>query len=129
RGRARARAQADWFQGKNLTLAPMIKGLKEPTFVAGAPDGSKRFFVLERAGRGRGADANGQLRPPPFLDLTQGTSTSTEEGLLGLAFHPAFAQNGYVYIDYTAQDASVRVIRYTVTPEHPDQVDPATAQT
>jgi glucose/arabinose dehydrogenase len=127
--RARARAQADWFQGRNLTLAPVVKGLKEPTFVAGAPDGSKRYFVLERAGRVRVADANGQLLPTPFLDLAQDTSTSTEEGLLGLAFDPAFTQNGYVYIDYTAADTSVRVMRYTVTADHPDQVDPATAQT
>lgn len=127
--RARSRAQADWFQGKNLTLAPVVKGLIEPTFVAGPPDNSKRFFVLERAGRIRVADANGQLRPTPFLDLTQETSTSTEEGLLGLAFHPRFAQNGYVYVDYTANDAAVRVIRYTVTPDRPDQVDPGTAQT
>jgi glucose/arabinose dehydrogenase len=127
--RARARAQADWFQGRNLTLAPVVKGLKEPTFVAGAPDGSKRYFVLERAGRVRVADANGQLLPTPFLDLAQDTSTSTEEGLLGLAFDPAFTQNGYIYIDYTAADTSVRVMRYTVTADHPDQVDPATAQT
>jgi glucose/arabinose dehydrogenase len=127
--RARARAQSDWFQGKNLTLAPVIKGLKEPTLVVAPPDGSKRLFILEREGRVRVADANGQLRPTPFLDLTQDTSTSTEEGLLGLAFHPAFAQNGYVYIDHTANDASVHIIRYTVPPDHPDQVDPATAQT
>jgi hypothetical protein len=83
--RSRARAQADWFQGKNLTLAPVVKGLKEPTFVAVPSDSSKRYFVLERAGRVRIADANGQLKPTPFLDLSQDTSTSTEQGLLGLA--------------------------------------------
>jgi glucose/arabinose dehydrogenase len=127
--RARARAQADWFQGKNLTLAPVVKGLKEPTFVAGPPDGSKRFFVLERDGRVRVTDADGQLRPTPFLDVTQDTSTGTEEGLIGLAFHPAFAQNGYVYVDYTTNDRAVRIMRYTVTRDRPDQVDPATAQT
>ena len=115
--------------GKNLTLAPVVKGLKEPTFVAGPPDGSKRLFVLEREGRVRVADANGQLKLTPFLDVSQNTSTSTEEGLLGLAFDPAFAQNGYVYVDYTANDASVQVVRYTVSPGQPDQVDPATAQT
>src|ERR1700730_9620084 len=127
--RARALAQADWFVGKNLTLAPVVKGLKEPTFVAGPPDGSKRLFVLEREGRVRVADANGQLKLTPFLDVSQNTSTSTEEGMLGLAFDPAFAQNGFVYVDYTANDASVQVVRYTVSPGQPDQVDPATAQT
>lgn len=127
--RARSRQQADWFQGKNLTLAPSVKGLTQPTFVAGPPDGSKRLFVLERDGRVRVADANGQLHATPFLDVSQDTSTGTEEGMLGLAFDPAFAQNGYVYIDYTAKDASVHIVRYTVTPGRPDQVDPATAQT
>jgi len=127
--RVKARAQADWLVGKNLTLAPVVRGLKEPTLVVGPPDGTKRLFVLEREGRIRVADATGQLKPTPFLDVSQNTSTSTEEGMLGLAFDPSFTQNGYVYVDYTANDASVQVIRYTVSPGQPDQVDPATAQT
>jgi len=127
--RARARAQSDWFIGKNLTLQPAIKGLKEPTFVTSPPRDSKRLFVLERAGRVRIADADGQLRPAPFLDVTEDTSLSTEEGLLGLAFDPSFTQNGYLYIDYTAKDASVRVIRYTVAADDPDRADPASAAT
>jgi glucose/arabinose dehydrogenase len=127
--RVRARAQSDWLQTKNLTLAPIVKGLKEPTFAAWPPDGSKRVFILEREGRVRVADADGTLHPTPFLDVSNNTSTSTEEGLLGLAFDPAFTQNGYVYIDYTANDASVQVVRYTVSPGQPDQVDPSTAST
>src|SRR5207237_4161956 len=87
--RVRARQRADWFEGKNLTLAPIVKGLKEPTWVVGPPDGSNRLFVLERAGRIKVADAHGNLRPTPFLDVSQDTSTGNEEGLLGLAFHPA----------------------------------------
>ena len=39
------------------------------------------------------------MLPTPFLDVSQNTSTSTEEGMLGLAFDPAFTQNGYVYVD------------------------------
>jgi glucose/arabinose dehydrogenase len=127
--RVRAQAHADWFQGKNLTLAPVVKGLKEPTYVAFPPDGSKRAFILERAGVIRVADAAGKLNPTPALDLSQDVSTSTEEGLIGLAFDPNFTQNGYLYIDYTANDWSVQVIRYTVSANQPDQIDPATAQT
>jgi glucose/arabinose dehydrogenase len=127
--RVRAQSRADWLQGKNLTLAPAVKGLNDPTFVAGPPDGSKRLFVLEREGRIRVADANGQLKPQPFLDVSDDTSTSTEEGLVGLAFDPGFANNGYVYVARTANDASVQVVRYTVTSDKPDQVDPATAET
>lgn len=127
--RARARAHADWFEGKNLALEPVVRGLKEPTFVASPPDGSKRLFVLERAGAIRVSDLEGQLKPAPFLDLTGEVALGTEEGLLGLAFDPNFASNGYVYVDYTANDWSVQVIRYTVSPDHPDQVDPASAHT
>jgi glucose/arabinose dehydrogenase len=127
--RARARAQADWFVGNNLTLAPAVKGLKEPTFVTAPPDGSRRLFVLEREGRIRVADSSGQLRSTPFLDVSDDTSTSTEEGLLGLAFDPGFNQNGYVYVDRTANDASVQIVRYTASRDHPDVLDPATAQT
>jgi len=128
-GRARARAQSDWLQGKNLTLQPIVKGLKEPTFVGGPADGSRRLFMLERPGRVRVADADGTLHPTPLLDVSDNTSTSTEEGLLGLAFDPAFTENGYIYIDYTANDASVQIVRYTVSPGQPDQVDPSTAST
>jgi glucose/arabinose dehydrogenase len=127
--RVRARAQSDWLQGKNLTLVPAVKGLKEPTFFAVPPDNSKRMFILERAGLIRIADADGTLHPTPLLDVSSNTSLSTEEGLLGLAFDPNFKQNGYMYIDYTALDATVEVIRYTVSSDHPDQVDPSTAET
>jgi glucose/arabinose dehydrogenase len=127
--RVRARARADWLEGKNLVLAPVVKGLKEPTYVAGPPDDSKRLFVLERDGVVRVASGDGQLRPTPFLDLTGQVSTSTEEGMLGLAFHPRFRDNGYVYVAYTANDWSLQVIRYTASPSTPDVVDPSTAYT
>ena len=48
----------------------MVKGLKEPTLVVGAPDGTKRLLMLERAGRIRVADADGNLKPTPFLDVS-----------------------------------------------------------
>jgi glucose/arabinose dehydrogenase len=127
--RVRARAQSDWLQGKNLTLVPAVKGLKEPTYATVPPDGTRRFFLLEREGRIRVADADGTLHPTSFLDVSDNTSTGTEEGMLGLAFDPGFTQNGYVYVDYTANDASVQVVRYTVSSDQPDQVDPSSAST
>src|SRR5205823_9931804 len=67
-------------------------------------------------------------RPTPFLDVNPDISTGTVERMLGLAFDPAFTQNGYVYVDYTANNAYVRIVRYTVAPDRPDEVDPGTAQ-
>ena len=126
--RVRARLQADVLEGPHLTLKPVVKGLKEPTFVAWPPDGSQRAFVLERGGLVRVADKDGKLSTTPLLDLSQKVSLGTEEGLLGLAFDPRFAQNGYFYVDYTALDWSVQVVRYTLSADHPDVVDPATAE-
>lgn len=124
--RARARARADWLQGQNLTMSPVVKGLKEPTFVAFPPDASKRIFVVERDGPIRVAGADGQIRSTPLLDLTGEVSTSTEQGMFSLAFHPRFVDNGYVYVSYTAQDNSFQLIRYTVSG---DSIDPTTAST
>jgi len=125
--RVRAHVPPNLLQSQNLTLEPVIRGLEEPTYVTGPDDGTERLFVLERAGRVRVADANGALNPTPFLDLTGQISLSTEEGLLGFAFAPAFNQNGYVYVDYTANDWSVHVVRYTVSAQDPDQADPSSA--
>jgi glucose/arabinose dehydrogenase len=127
--RVRARQHVDWFEGKNLTLAPVVKGLKEPTFVVGPPDGSKRLFIGERAGRIKVADGDGNLKLTPFLDVSDDTSSSSEQGMLGLAFHPSFKDNGFVYVDRTSGDGNIQVVRYTVSPEQPDQVDLATAET
>jgi glucose/arabinose dehydrogenase len=127
--RVRARQHPDWFESRNLTLVPVVKGLKEPTYIVEPPDGSHRLFVLERGGLVRVASAEGKLRGTPFLDLSQQVSLSSEEGLLGLAFHPAFSRNGYVYVAYTAIDWSLQVVRYSASREHPDVVDPATEQT
>lgn len=127
--RVTARQHSDWLQGKNLTLAPAVKGLSEPTFVTSAPDNPKRLFVGERKGRIRVTDTDGNLKLTPFLDLSDDTSTGTEEGMLDMVFHPQFKDNGYVYVDYTSADGNVQVARYTVSPSQPDQLDRATAYT
>jgi glucose/arabinose dehydrogenase len=126
RQRVLARAQSDVLQSKNLTLTPVVKGLKEPTWLVSAPDG--RLFVLERAGTVR-VVRDGALKPTPVLDLTDRVSTSTEQGLLCLVFDPHFADNGYVYVDYTDTDRAVQVIRYQFLADDPDRLDPATAHT
>lgn len=125
--RARAHQQPDWFQSKHLTLAPVIKGLTEPTYVIGAPDGN-HLFTLERPGLVRVADSDGKLQPKPFLDLQGQVSLGGEEGLLGFAFDPGYAHNGEVYVSYTAMDWSVQVVRYTVSADDPNVLDPTSAQ-
>src|SRR5260370_37881966 len=86
--RVRARQQPSaWFESKNLTLSPVVKGLKEPTYVTGAPDGSDCLFILERTSLGRLAYASGQLQPSPLLHLIQPGSLLNEESLPRVAVH------------------------------------------
>jgi glucose/arabinose dehydrogenase len=84
-------------------------GLSAPTAIAFAPDG--RLFVAEQGGRLR-VIKNGTLLAQPFLSVS--VSSSGERGLLGVAFDPAFASNGYVYVYYTATTPTLhnRVSRF-----------------
>jgi len=62
-----------------------------------------------------------------FLDITDRVLGGGELGLLGLTFHPAFADNGYFFVNYTAAGPRRTIIaRFQVTPANADTADPAT---
>jgi glucose/arabinose dehydrogenase len=97
-----------------LTVVRVVGGFSSPVGVTHAGDGSGRLFVLEQGGRVR--MVKGGKITGTFLDLTSRTDASGERGLLGLAFHPDFPTNGYVYAYYTtASGGDVRISRYTST--------------
>ncbi len=91
---------------------PVASGLFEPTDVQFPDDGSGRMFVVEQPGRIRIVQ-NGQMISPPFLDIsTKVGSAGSEQGLLGLAFHPDFAHNPYFYVNYTDVNGNTEIARY-----------------
>jgi glucose/arabinose dehydrogenase len=111
-----------------LRLERVAGGLQLPLHLA-APLGDRRLFVVERRGTIRVVE-DGALRPEPFLDLTGVVSTAgPERGMLGLAFHPRFAETGRVYVAYTAADGAVTVARFEVRADDPYRADPASAAT
>jgi len=86
-------------------------------------DGSGRLFVLEKNGRIRILQ-NGQLSPNPFLDITDRVDDdSNEMGLLGLAFHPNYTQNGFFYVNYTGPGGDTFISRFQA---NGDSADPNT---
>ncbi|MGH2466375.1 MAG: PQQ-dependent sugar dehydrogenase, partial [Candidatus Limnocylindrales bacterium] len=90
------------LRGLHLSLDRVAGGLAQPVGIVAPGDGSGRLFVVERAGRIRILSASGALQAAPFLDIrTLVGSGYVEQGLLGLAFSPAYATDGRFYVDYT----------------------------
>lgn len=89
----------------------VASGLERPVGIASAGDGSGRLFVLEQPGRIRIVQG-GQLLPEPFLDIQDRVGCCGERGLLGLAFHPQFPQNGYFYVNYTDLNGDTVIARF-----------------
>ncbi len=112
-----------------IVLEPVMRGLFGPVFVTHAGDGSGRLFVVERGGAIRVA-RNGDRLPEPFLDLHGVSYTDGDkQGLLGMAFHPDYAENGYVFVAFTDSDGTNIVNRYQRSTDNPDTADPQSATT
>jgi glucose/arabinose dehydrogenase len=112
-----------------LALGLVAEGFEQPTFVGGPPEDPTRIVVLEKSAALIWLVRDGNVLAQPFLDLSAKVGADgLEQGLLGLAFHPDYADNGFFYVDYTDQDGNTVVERYTVS-ANPDIADPATAKT
>jgi len=111
-----------------IALQPLPYGFRRPLFLTHAGDGSGRQFVVEKGGRIRVVKGE-QVLPTPFLDITSKVlSSGSEQGLLGLAFHPQYAQNGRFFVGYTDRQGRDTVERYQVSAD-PDRADPASGMT
>ncbi len=115
-----------------IQLQLVASGLARPVDVT-APRGDRsRIFVVEKTGYIRIVTISGgvyTLLATPFLDIDALVgSGGNEQGLLGLAFHPNYASNGYFYVNYTNNSGDTIVARYRVSAGNPNLADPASAQ-
>jgi glucose/arabinose dehydrogenase len=127
---AHAHEPANWDPatfGESFTLTEIVSGLSSPTGIVDPGDGSGRLFIIEQTGTIRVLE-NGALRDDVFLDLSDQVSGSSEQGLLGLAFHPGFAESGQLFVDYTDLDGDTVVARYQVDSGDPNLADPDSAE-
>jgi glucose/arabinose dehydrogenase len=114
-----------------IQLVEVTADLEEPVNVAAPHDGSGRIFVVERGGKIKIVNADGSVLPEPFLDWTGQTMAAfLEQGMLGMAFHPNFAQNGIFYINYTdlLRSGDVLTLQMQVSADDPNKADPASAE-
>jgi glucose/arabinose dehydrogenase len=104
-------------------LVRVADGFVQPVGIVAAQDGSGRLFVVEQ--RGTVAVWRPGSAPNRWLDLGDRTSAQGERGLLGLAFHPGFADSGRVFVHYTDRDGRTTLSEFLVDPAAAS-VDPAT---
>ena len=118
-------------QAENYTWNLVVTGFDRPVSLANAQDGTGRIFVVEQAGVIQ-VVSQGEIRPNPFLDIRDRVgSKGNEQGLLGLAFHPRFIQNGFFYLNYTDRQGNTVVSRFTAdlsSPPDSQVADPRSEQ-
>lgn len=105
------------------TWAEVVSGLERPLDLVEPPDGSGRLLLVEKPGRILVLQDN-NLLPEPFLDIRDRVNINgNEQGLLGIALHPNYQENGYFYLNYTGQGGSTFISRFTTT-DDPNRADP-----
>ena len=108
--------------GGTLRSRRVASGLSSPTAIAAPRLDTRRVFVVEEPGRIRVIE-DGQLLPTPFLSLGNKVFFAGERGLLGLAFHPDYQNNGLFFVNYTASgNGDITIARYQVSAD-PDVAD------
>jgi glucose/arabinose dehydrogenase len=108
-----------------VALEQVAEGLDFPLYLT-APPGDPRLFVVEKGGAIR-VIKDGALLAEPFLDIHAQVSTGGEQGLLGLAFDPAYATNGRFIVHYTNTAGDTRLSAFHVSAD-PDRANPTSEQ-
>jgi glucose/arabinose dehydrogenase len=104
-----------------LTTQLVARGLGNPLDLQAAPGDRTRVFVVEQGGRIR-IIRDGALQGGSFLDIGSRISAGGERGLLGLAFHPRYAENGRFFVNYTDRSGDTHIAEFRVS-GNPDQAD------
>jgi glucose/arabinose dehydrogenase len=100
----------------------VTEGLKRPVLVLSPPDDVRRFVVLQ-GGKIVIMNQDGLVRSEPFLDISDLVNdNSIEQGLLGVAFHPTYAQNGRLFVYYTQANNNSILVEYHASGD-PDRVN------
>jgi uncharacterized repeat protein (TIGR01451 family) len=102
----------------NLTVSTIVSGIDQPTSMAFI--GANDFLVLEKATGRVQRILNGALQST-LLDLA--VNSASERGLLGIALHPQFAQNGFVYLYWTESSTGVDTANIDQVPLLGNRVD------
>jgi glucose/arabinose dehydrogenase len=111
-GASAAVAVARGDHASTLGIARIASGFQRPVYATTPRSEPGRLYVVEQAGVIR-VLVKGKLRAQPFLDIRSRVgSDGNEQGLLGLAFDPAYATNRLFYVDYTDKSGDTRIVAF-----------------
>jgi glucose/arabinose dehydrogenase len=111
----------------DINAVLVATGFRDPVNMANAGDGSGRLFVVERPGFISIVTPEGEVLPEPFLSVPNLVKIDfLEQGLLGLAFHPDYANNGrfFVYYSSYSDNGALTLAEFKVSAEDPNLADP-----
>jgi glucose/arabinose dehydrogenase len=95
-----------------LRLEPIADGFEQPVYLVSANDDTGRLFVVEQAGVVKILQ-NNNVSETPFLDIVERVGSSgNEQGLLSIAFHPNYRENGLFFANYTNRDGDTIISRF-----------------
>jgi glucose/arabinose dehydrogenase len=112
---------------QTIGLQSFASGFTRPLEITNA--GDNRLFVVEQGGIIKILNPDGTVNPNPFLNITPQVSTGNEQGLLGLAFHPNYASNGFFYTNHTNLSGSTVITRYSVDSTNPNLANASSGTT
>jgi len=92
----------------SITLEPVVSDLEQPVVVTG--DRAGGLLVVEQVGRIVRVNADGSVEDQPFLDIADRVQAGGEQGLLGLALHPDYSDNGRFFVYYTRSSDQANVV-------------------
>lgn len=103
---------------QEVTIELFKDGFNNPVNLQHA--GDERLFVVEQNGIIKILNPDGTINGDPFLDISSQVSCCGERGLLGLAFHPDYENNGYFFVNYTNTSGDTQVSRFSVSETDPN---------
>ncbi len=106
--------ECEFFVEEDIAAQLVASGFSQPVGLYAVPGDLNRLFIVEQNGRIKIIE-NGSTLPTPFLNIASKISTGGERGLLGLAFHPDYGNNGYFYVNYTNTSGNTVIERYSVS--------------
>lgn len=107
---------SSFISAQNIDIELVANGFDRPVSIKHAFD--NKLFIVEQKGIIKILNANGSVNSTPFLDINAKVSDSGgERGLLGLAFHPNYAANGFFYVNYVNNSGNTVIARYSRTSE------------